>query len=295
MVAIRGIAFKRHDPKGWRSARFQAVALHAELGEAALIDALRSGDERAFARLVDSHHRSLLRVAQLYVRDRAVAEEVVQETWLAVLEGIDRFEERSSLKTWTYQILTNRAKTRAQREHRQLSFSALISDAESEVAETRFRPIDDPKFPQQWAAPPRSWPDERILARETVDQLRNAVAQLPPAQQVIVGLRDIEGWSADEVCEALEITPATSGYCSTERDRAFETRSRITSRPHETPQIPQEDGPPDELTCRELLRLVTDYLEGTYCVRRRRLLPYSERRGLNAGHTTGAETTDRSG
>jgi RNA polymerase sigma-70 factor (ECF subfamily) len=163
--------------------------------------------ERAFARLVDSHHRSLLRVAQLYVRDRAVAEEVVQETWLAVLQGIDRFEERSSLKTWIYQILTNRAKTRAQREHRQLPFSALISDAESEVAETRFRPIDDPKFPQQWAAPPCSWPDERILARETVDQLRNAVAQLPPAQQVIVGLRDIEGWSADEVCEALEITP----------------------------------------------------------------------------------------
>jgi RNA polymerase sigma-70 factor (ECF subfamily) len=207
VVAGRGIAFKRHDPKGWRSVRFRRVEVHAEPGDAALLDALRCGDEGAFARLVDRHHRSLLRVAQLYVRDRAVAEEVVQETWLAVLEGVDRFEERSSLKTWIYRILTNRAKTRAQRERRQLPFSALISDAESEVAETRFRPIDDPKFPQQWAAPPRSWPDERILARETVDQLRNAVARLPPAQQVIVGLRDIEGWSADEVCEALEITP----------------------------------------------------------------------------------------
>ena len=97
---------KSADPKGWRSARFSRVAVHAEPGDGALLCALRSGDEGAFARLVDSHHRALLRVAQLYVRDRAVAEEVVQETWLAVLEGIDRFEERSSLKTWIYRILT---------------------------------------------------------------------------------------------------------------------------------------------------------------------------------------------
>jgi RNA polymerase sigma-70 factor (ECF subfamily) len=206
VVASRWIAFKRRDPKGWRSVRFRRVGVQAEPGDAALLDALRCGDDRAFARLVDSHHRSLLRVAQLYVRDRGVAEEVVQETWLAVLEGIDRFEGRSSLKTWIYRILTNRAKTRAQREHRELPFSALCDD-KPEVDETRFRPIDDPKSPQQWAAPPRAWPDERILARETVDQLRNAVAQLPPAQQVIVGLRDIEGWRADEVCEALGITP----------------------------------------------------------------------------------------
>ena len=206
LVATRGIAFKRQDPKGWRSVRFRSVAVRAEPGEAAVIDALRSGDERAFVRLVDSHHLSLLRVARLYVRDRGVAEEVVQETWLAVLEGIDRFEARSTLKTWIYQILTNRAKTRAQREHRQLPFSAL-SDDEPEVDAARFRPIDDPKHPQQWAAPPRTWPHERLLARETVEQLRIALAQLPPAQQVIVGLRDIDGWSSDEVCAALEITP----------------------------------------------------------------------------------------
>lgn len=131
----------------------------------------------------------------------------MQETWLAVLEGIDRFEARSSLKTWIHQILTNRAKTRAQREHRQLPFSALSDDDEPEVNEARFRPVDDPKFPQQWAAPPRAWPHDRLLARETVDQLRIALAQLPPAQQVIVGLRDIEGWSSGEVCDALEITP----------------------------------------------------------------------------------------
>jgi RNA polymerase sigma-70 factor (ECF subfamily) len=139
--------------------------------------------------------------------DRSVAEEVVQETWLAVLEGIDRFEGRSSLKTWIYRILTNRAQTRAQRERRQLPFSSLSTDDQPEVPETRFRPIDDPQFPQQWAAPPRSWPHERILARETVEQLRIAIERLPPAQQVIVGLRDIDGWGAEEVCAALDITP----------------------------------------------------------------------------------------
>jgi len=205
-VVGRAITLPRYGIGSWRSIRFRNVAVHAEPGDAALVDALRSGDERAFARLVDSHHSSLLRVARLYVRDRAVAEEVVQETWLAVLEGIDRFEARSSLKTWIYRILTNRAKTRAQREHRQLPFSALVDDGEPEVDDARFRPIDDPKFPQQWAAPPRAWPHERILARETVEQIREAVAQLPEAQQVIVGLRDIDGWSSDEVCEALEIT-----------------------------------------------------------------------------------------
>ncbi len=130
----------------------------------------------------------------------------MQETWLAALEGIDRFEARSSLQTWIYRILTNLAKTRAQRENRQLPFSALADD-EPEVDDTRFRPIDDPGFPRQWAAPPRSWPHQRILARGTVEQLRHAIAQLPAAQQVVVGLRDIDGWRSDEVCDALEITP----------------------------------------------------------------------------------------
>ena len=205
-VATRAITSNCYGIDGGRSIRFRQVAAHADRGDSALLDALRSGDDRAFGWLVDSHHDALLRIAQLYVRERSVAEEVVQETWLAVLEGIDRFEGRSSLKTWIYRILTNRAKSRAHREHRQLPFSAL-SDDEPEVDEARFLPIDDPKFPQQWAAPPRSWPHERILARETVEQLRNAVAQLPAAQQVIVGLRDIDGWSADEVCMALEISP----------------------------------------------------------------------------------------
>ena len=194
-------------PAASASVSFRRVAVHAESADSVLLGALRRRDEGAFAQLIDRHHRSLLRMAQLYVRDWAVAEEVVQETWLAVLEGVDCFEGRSSLRTWIFRILTNRATTRARREHRQLPFSALAGDAEPEVDEARFRPIDDPRFPQQWAVPPRAWPDERILARETIDQVRLAVAQLPPAQQVIVGLRDIDGWSAEEVCAALDITP----------------------------------------------------------------------------------------
>ena len=205
-----------------RSISFGSMALHADHEEAALIDALRGGDERAFARLIDAHHSAMLRIVRLYVRDRSVAEEVVQETWLGVLEGIDRFEGRSSLKTWIYRILTNRAKSRAQREHRQLPFSTLPDD-EPEVNETRFHPIDDPKYPQQWAVPPRTWPHEQILARETVQQLRDAIEHLPPAQQVIIGLRDIDGWSAEEVCNALEITPGS------QRVLLHRARSRLRS------------------------------------------------------------------
>jgi RNA polymerase sigma-70 factor, ECF subfamily len=182
-------------------------ATRPESKEWPLVEALRSRDERAFAELVERHNRTLLRVARLYVRDRSAAEEVVQEAWLGVLEGIDRFEGRSSLRTWIYRILTNRAQSRAQRERRQLPFSALADDHEAAVKETRFRPTDDPRFPLLWSVPPRSWPVERILARETVQQLRAALEHLPAAQQVIVGLRDVEGWTAEEVCEALEITP----------------------------------------------------------------------------------------
>jgi RNA polymerase sigma-70 factor (ECF subfamily) len=189
------------------SIRFRALAVQSERGEAALIDALRRGEEAAFVALLERHHRPLLRLARLYVRDKSTAEEVVQDTWLGVLEGIDRFEGRSSLSTWIYRILTNRAKSRGQRDQRQVPLSALAGGPEEpEVAEHRFRPIDDPRYPQHWAQPPRAWPHERLLAHETVDHLRLALQQLPPAQQLVVGLRDIDGWSAEQVCEALDIT-----------------------------------------------------------------------------------------
>ena len=129
----------------------------AQLEELQIVEALRAGDERVFEQLVRMYQGMLLRVAQMYVSSRAVAEEVVQETWLAVLNGIDRFEGRSSLKTWIFRILANRAKTRAQREGRTIPFSAL--------GEGDFEPAVEPdRFDQgHWAASPAEWPEARLL------------------------------------------------------------------------------------------------------------------------------------
>lgn len=174
------------------------------------VAALRRGDGEAFTRLVDLHGASMLRVARLYVRDRAIAEEVVQETWLAVLEGIDRFEGRSSLRTWLFTILTNRAKTRGEREGRGIPFSSLAA-ADAAVGEPaldrrRFRGADDPSWPYNWAAPPRAWPEDSLLANETMSVIGEAIAELPESQREVIRLRDVEGWSAEEVIDSLEIS-----------------------------------------------------------------------------------------
>jgi RNA polymerase sigma-70 factor (ECF subfamily) len=171
--------------------------------ERRLIQALRDGDASAFEQLVRMYNAMLLRVAQMYVSSRAVAEEVVQETWLAVLNGIDRFEGRSSLKTWIFRILTNIAKTRGVREGRSIPFSAL---AEPAVPPERFRPPDDPVEPGAWAAPPKPLPEEALLAAETLRVIETAIEALPPAQRAVISLRDIEGWSSDEVRNALELS-----------------------------------------------------------------------------------------
>ncbi len=181
--------------------------------ETQLIDALRRRDETAFAALVDQYHSSLLRLAQMYVADRAAAEEVVQDTWLGVLKGIDRFEGRSSFKTWLFRILTNIAKTRGVRENRSLPFSAFW-EAEAEpfdpaVAPDRFRPSDDPQWPHHWAFEPPAWgdhPEERLLSNEAQAVIRRAIETLPPAQREVITLRDLEGWSSDEVCNTLLIS-----------------------------------------------------------------------------------------
>jgi RNA polymerase sigma-70 factor (ECF subfamily) len=177
--------------------------------DASLLERLRAGDEGAFAQLVDEYGSSMLRVARFHVRDRAVAEEVVQETWLAVLNGIDRFEGRSSLRTWIFRILSNRAKTRGEREGRTVPFSALSTrstDEELGLDADRFLPSDDARTPGAWAAPPRGWPEERLIERETLEVLKDAINDLPDAQREVIRLRDVEGWSADEVSAALEIT-----------------------------------------------------------------------------------------
>jgi len=172
--------------------------------EHALVAALRNGEEAAFRKLVEMYHAMLVRVARMYVSTQAVAEEVAAETWLAVVEGIHRFEERSSLKTWIFRILTNRAKTRGIREGRSLPFSSLEGD-EPAVEPDRFHSGDHP-WPGHWAAPPQGFPEERLLAGETREVIENAIAALPPTQRAVITLRDVEGWSAEEVCNALTLT-----------------------------------------------------------------------------------------
>jgi RNA polymerase sigma-70 factor (ECF subfamily) len=176
--------------------------------ETELVDALRAGDEAAFAALVREYQMSLLRVAQIFVSSRAVAEEVVGETWLAVLNGIDRFEGRSSLKTWIFRILTNIAKTRAQRERRTIPFSSLHPERVPEAAlePERFRPDDDPRWPGHWASPPQPWPEEELVAGETREKLAEAIDALPASQRAVITLRDVYGWSSEDICNALEIS-----------------------------------------------------------------------------------------
>jgi RNA polymerase sigma-70 factor (ECF subfamily) len=191
-----------------------AEAEAAAADDRRLVAGLRGGDEAVYAELLRRWHPAMLRVARMYVRDRATAEEVVQETWLAVLQGIDGFEGRSSLKTWVFRILTNRAKTRGGREARSVPFSALGGETEAgepAVPEERFLSAEDPRAPHAWATPPRSWarlPEERLEASETIDCIRMAIADLPDAQRTVIALRDIDGWTAMEVCDALEITDA---------------------------------------------------------------------------------------
>lgn len=174
-----------------------------------LVEALRAGDERVFEQLTREYHAPLLRVAQIYVTSRAVAEEVVQETWLGVLNGIGRFEARSSLKTWIFRILTNIAKTRAQREGRTLPFSVLERPdtvPEPAVGAERFLPADHERWPGHWSSRPEPWPEERLLAAETRSLVEQAIEALPPAQRAVISLRDVEGWSSGEACNALGVT-----------------------------------------------------------------------------------------
>jgi RNA polymerase sigma-70 factor (ECF subfamily) len=176
-----------------------------------LVAALRGGDERAFATLVDRHTPALLRVAMAYVPSRAVAEEVVQETWIAVLRGIDGFEGRSSLKTWIFRILTNVAMRGGSRERRSVPFAALAAaedTGEPSVDPDRFLPADHELFPGHWALMPTRWPtpEEGLLSGEVRDVILAAIERLPKAQRTVIALRDIEGWSAEEVCVALEIS-----------------------------------------------------------------------------------------
>ncbi|HEV2812622.1 MAG TPA: sigma-70 family RNA polymerase sigma factor [Solirubrobacteraceae bacterium] len=180
--------------------------------DARVVAALRRGDEAAFTALVHRYQTLMLRVARGYCRDPRVAEEVVQETWMALFEGIDRFEGRASLKTWLFRVLVKRAITRGTRERRQVPFSAL-GPADDEDGPTvdpeRFLPADHPRFAGHWAAYPGDWgalPHERLVSRETITAVREAIEQLPERQRTVIAMRDIGGFSADEVCGALDLS-----------------------------------------------------------------------------------------
>jgi len=180
--------------------------------ERLLIQRLRAREERAFVELVERYYGYLLPLADFYVSNRAVAEEVVQEAWLAVLRGIDRFEERSSFKTWISRIVMNLARTRGVRERRMVPFSDLATDeaghAEPAIDPERFRDAMD-EYPDHWSVGPRPWnsnPEIELLTSETMGVLDGAVKLLPEAQRLVLTMRDVNGWTPEEVCNALDIS-----------------------------------------------------------------------------------------
>lgn len=171
--------------------------------------ALRAGDERAFRELFARSYPMMKRVARTYVASEAVAEEIVQETWMAIVTGLDRFEGRSALGTWIYSILTNQAKSHSARERRAVPFSCVApSDAEEPAVDPDRFQKNDEAWPGHWATPPRPWqkPERRLLSLEARDHLKAALAELPDRQRLIVGLRDVEGHSAEEVCDLLDLS-----------------------------------------------------------------------------------------
>ena len=177
------------------------------LPDAEIVAALRRGDEAVFADLVDAYSPGLLRMARMYLRDQAVAEEVVQETWIGVLRGIDRFEGRSSLKTWIYRILMNTARTRAKREARSVPFSAAAGGDEPSVDPDRFLDADH-RHAGAWMLGPSEWqtPEEELLQGETRDVILAAIDELPEAQRAVITMRDVEGFPPEEVSELLGVT-----------------------------------------------------------------------------------------
>ncbi len=181
--------------------------------EIALLAALRRREEAAFTFLVEHYHASLVRVARIFVRDSTIAEEVAQETWLAVLNGLDGFAGRSSLKTWIFTILTNKARARFQRERRTQSFSDSEEMLRNQptVDPARFNEPTARERPNLWAAgaEPASWagiPEEILLAQETMRVIRKTIDSLPEKQRLVITLHDLELISAQEICNVLGIT-----------------------------------------------------------------------------------------
>lgn len=187
-------------------------AKDAKSDEMLLLNLLRQRDETAFAQLIEQYHSSLVRLACIYVQDTTTAEEVAQETWLAVLQGLDRFEGRSSLKTWIFTILTNKAKTRSIRENRSVLFSDFSDGSDSPTVNPgRFNDPSAEQWANHWSvdAEPASWasiPEEVILSDETLNLIRQTINKLPEGQRAVITLRDVEELSSQEICNILGIS-----------------------------------------------------------------------------------------
>jgi RNA polymerase sigma-70 factor (ECF subfamily) len=169
--------------------------------DASLVEGLRAGDEAAFRALMREYGGAMLRVAQMYVSSRAVAEEVVQDAWIGVLRGIGRFEGRSSLKTWLFRIVANTAKTRGIREARSIPFTSLGDDSEGSVEPDRLLGSGE-RVPGHCAVPPAG----RLLGAQAMGVIERAIDALPPAQRAVITLRDVQGLSSEEVRNALDLT-----------------------------------------------------------------------------------------
>lgn len=180
----------------------------AEAAENERVAAIRNGDATAFRQLVEELHAPLVRMARLYV-PAALAEEVVQETWIAVIGAIDGFEGRASLRSWTYRIMLNKVRTLARREARVVPFASAQSPRLGGAPAVDPARLDSSELgPGYWPAAPSSWdrPDREVLRAELSEVLRRCIDQLPAAQREVVVLRDVEGWTGDEVCDALGLT-----------------------------------------------------------------------------------------
>ena len=191
MLSMNRIRRRNHDPGSIDSGPQEDLLL---------LERLQAGEEAAFVMLVGHHHDAMLRLARTFVRSSAVAEEVVQDTWLGVVRGIDRFEGRSSLRTWLLAILVNRARTAGTREARTIG----LADAEPAVNHARFDTSG------AWSTPPQHWVDDvedRVGAAALGDALRQALAAMPARQRAVVMLRDVDELESDEVCEVLALSP----------------------------------------------------------------------------------------
>ena len=177
----------------------------ARAADKALVDRILAGEEQAFAELVETHHASMLRLAHAYVSSTAVATEVVQETWMAVLKGLARFEGRAALKTWIFRILTNRAKTRGVKEGRSIPFTAM-------EPEDREPAVDPAQFSRKgsWTDSPSQWEgtthEDMLERKQAMQALKEALEHLPPQQRLVVTMRDVEGLDSKDVCNVLEIS-----------------------------------------------------------------------------------------